>query len=245
MLIWGIHPIENCLRLRPGLIQKLYLGPNFAHAPIQQLLKQHHLKPELVNKHEFERLTNHQSHQGVAADINLPAAHDLNSFLKVVQTGKHHPLLVMIDGVVDPQNFGAILRSAYLLGASGVILRIRRQAKLTSAVINVSTGYALTIPLLWVANLGICLDRLQKNGFWVYATALAGKSQNFYQVKFDHPVVLIVGNEGQGIHSRLLHLADSNLKIPLIDDKSSLNVAAATAILIAQIKHSQQQFPIK
>lgn len=241
MLIWGVHAVRHCLEEKPKLAKTLYLAPGCRDPKIFNIAKMQQLKIKHLANQRLTALLSTNHHQHVALEIYQPQQYDFDTFLEVVNRNSGLPLVVVLDSIMDPNNFGAILRSAYFLGANGLIVQQRHQSKLTPTVINVSTGTALSLPLLFTSNLQVVINKLQAAGFWVYATALKPHFKNYRTVKFNMPTVLIVGNEGSGIRQHLISKADFHIKIPLKSESGSLNVSVATAILIAEIKRQQDQ----
>ncbi len=144
-------------------------------------------------------------------------------------------LLVALDGIEDPQNLGAIARSARAAGAHGLLLPRHRGAPITPAALKASAGALLTLPVAVVANLATALRTLQQWGWWILGTAPDG-DHLYWEELYDRPVVLVIGNEHRGMRPTLRACCDLILRIPLHGDVESLNAAAAAAVILFEIQ---------
>ena len=142
-----------------------------------------------------------------------------------------HPLIVILDHIQDPHNMGAIIRTAAGLGINALIFPKDRSCQLTDTVTKVSSGGTECLPLLKVTNLAREIDRLKEKGYWIYG-ADSTQGMSLSQVRFHHPSVLVVGNEGKGLSSLLIKKLDQAVYIPMSGPISSLNVSVATGIIL-------------
>jgi 23S rRNA (guanosine2251-2'-O)-methyltransferase len=138
--------------------------------------------------------------------------------------------VVLLDGIQDPQNLGAILRSVYALGAHGVVLPTQRAARVTAAVVRASAGAALVVPIAYVSNLKIALDRLVERGVWSAAAVMGGEP--LHQAKLAGPLAIVIGGEGSGVRPSLAEKCDLRVGIPLSHGFDSLNASVAAGILL-------------
>lgn len=171
------------------------------------------------------------AHQGVVAQVLLSEL--VVPYEKFIDTlvPTPHTALVLMSGVTDPHNVGAIIRTAAAFGAAGVLMPEVNQAPVSGAVIKVSAGMAFRVPLVQVSKLQQTISDLKKRGFKVYGLAGEGKA-SITSEPFADPSVFIVGNEGEGIPSHLRALCDKTLSIPINPQCESLNVAAAAAVAL-------------
>ena len=146
-------------------------------------------------------------------------------------TPDSHPLVIILDHIQDPHNMGAIIRTAAGLGINALIFPKDRSCQLTDTVTKVSSGGTECLPLLKVTNLAREIDRLKEKGYWIYG-ADSNKGMPLSQVRFHHPAVLVVGNEGKGLSSLLIKKLDQAVYIPMSGPISSLNVSVATGIIL-------------
>ena len=143
-------------------------------------------------------------------------------------------LILALDGVTDPHNFGAILRTAAAAGVDGVVFPERRSAQVNEAVVRASAGTAGRVPLVRVVNLGRALDELKEAGAWIYGLAAGPGSQSLFREAFDRATVLVLGSEGEGLHQKIAERCDGLLEIPMPGGTESLNVSAAAAVALYQ-----------
>jgi 23S rRNA (guanosine2251-2'-O)-methyltransferase len=154
---------------------------------------------------------------------------------------KEQPLLVLLDGIEDPQNLGAIIRTAVGYGVDGLIIKKDRQVEVTSTVAKIASGALDFLPIIQVTNLSQTIATLKENRFWIVATSLA-ESQDYRSVDYRGPMAIIIGHEGQGITRLVLENSDFKVKIP-IQHLDSFNASTSTAILLAEVY--RQRFPLK
>jgi 23S rRNA (guanosine2251-2'-O)-methyltransferase len=137
--------------------------------------------------------------------------------------------------VTDPNNFGAVLRSAAAAGADGVLFPERRSAQINETVIRASAGTAGRIPLVRVVNLGRALDDLKEAGCWIYGLSASPSSHDYLEESFDRSTVLVLGSEGEGLHQKIEERCDALLRIPMPGGIESLNVSAAAAVMLFRV----------
>jgi 23S rRNA (guanosine2251-2'-O)-methyltransferase len=181
--------------------------------------------------------------QGVQALVSPPPMRDdLKRFVRELPASPQ-PLMLMLDGITDPHNFGAILRSADAAGVSGVIMRERRQAPITDVVIKASAGAAYMIPIFQVVNLNQTLHILKDEGFWSVAAMSGETSRNYTKYNWNAKTILIVGAEGAGVSDLLAKEADDRVAIPMAGKVDSLNVSVATGVLLFEALKSRTPAP--
>ena len=229
--LYGKQPVMARLMNRKT-INHLYVSEGPALNQIISLAHQAHIPVTFANKKALDRMVN-QVHQGVVAEIppyeTVPLQHILRD-----QLG----LIVLLDGVEDPHNLGAILRTCDSVGVDGVIVKKHRSAPLTSTVAKVSAGAIETVPVVEVTNLVQTIQKLKQAGYWIVGTDM---EQASYYRSFDYtiPVVLVVGSEGTGISRLVKQHCDMMAQIPMVGSVSSLNVSVATSVLLYEIMHQR------
>lgn len=185
-----------------------------------------------VAEEELTRRAGSASHQGIGVIVR--ARHELSmKEAEVLWRDAPEVLVLAIDGVVDPHNFGAILRSAECFGCSAVMVSSNRGCPITPTVTKTSAGASELVPIIRVANLAQSIDRLGKLGFWSVVSGLVPGAQSIYEAEFLSKVILVVGGEGRGVQSLLINRADVVVQIPMLGEVGSLNVAQATAVLLS------------
>jgi 23S rRNA (guanosine2251-2'-O)-methyltransferase len=180
------------------------------------------------------------NHQGIVAQVKPFLYTEWLPFIKRLAS-KEQPLLVLLDGIEDPQNLGAIIRTAVGFGVDGLIIKKDRQVEVTSTVAKIASGALDHLPIIQVTNLSQTIATLKENRFWVVATSLA-ESQDYRSVDYRGPIAIIIGHEGQGITRLVLENSDFKVKIP-IQNLDSFNASTSTAILLAEVY--RQRFPLK
>ena len=143
-------------------------------------------------------------------------------------------MIVVADGITDPQNLGAMIRTAEAIGAQGLIIPQRRAVGITSTVMKVAAGALESLPVARVVNLGRALEELKTAGFWIYGTA-AEASQPLHTIQFSGAVAIVVGAEGEGLSVSTQKLCDGLVSIPLVGKTSSLNASVATGMALYEI----------
>jgi len=183
----------------------------------------------------LDRRTQGQRHQGVLGEGEALAFSSLEDLMVRLQARGPSGLVLALDGVTDPHNFGAILRSAAAAGADGVVFPERRSAQVNETVIRASAGTAGRVPLVRVVNLGRALDELKESGCWIYGLSAAPASRDYLKEPFDRATVLVLGSEGEGLHQKIEERCDGLLRIPMPGGTESLNVSASAAVMLFRV----------
>ncbi len=243
IFVSGINPVLEALRS----IQGEKPSPSAKSAPeelfiarsdrrgreLEELAMERGLKITRVSREDLNRLAGHTHHQGAAVRIpEFPYA-DLNDLL-ALPISERNPLIAL-DSIQDPQNLGAILRSACFLGAKGAIIPRDRSAPVTSAVIKTAAGATSYLPVVRITNLWRTLRHLKESGYWIVGLDVSG-DKLLYQADLPEPLCLIIGSEQKGMRPLIRNECDLLLKIPASGPLDSLNAAAAAAIAIAEIQ---------
>lgn len=235
-LIFGLHAVAAALRSEPVGVQELWVDRQRQDTRMRALLadaQRRGVTVHLTARAELDRLTRQARHQGVAARPAGGAASvrpdlDLTDLLAAVQGP---PLLLALDGVQDPHNLGACLRSADAAGVHAVIAPADRAVGLTPAVRKVACGAAETVPFVPVTNLARALRWLQAQRVWVVGAA--GEADlSLYEMDFTGPVAIVLGAEEQGLRRLTRELCDYLVHIPMAGQVSSLNVSVAAGVLL-------------
>lgn len=187
-----------------------------------------------TDRRKLDTLSLTKSHQGIIAMAAAAPYYRVKDLLKRAEEKGEPPLLVACDGIEDPQNLGAIIRTAEAAGAHGVIIPKRRSVGLTATVGKASAGAMMHLPVARVSNLTAALRELKKEGLWVYGTA-ADSPLSLYQVDWNGPAVLVIGSEGKGMSRLVGETCDQTVHIPMKGAVSSLNASAAAAVLLYEV----------
>jgi 23S rRNA (guanosine2251-2'-O)-methyltransferase len=240
-LIWGRHSTEAAL-LGGRAIHRIWCTSELRSSPkFFQLLKDSKASGVLVEEVSWSRLgqlTNGAVHQGIVLQIAASKTHDLTNLIDACKAFSDSSLLLALDGLTDPHNLGAIIRSAEALGAQGLILPQRRSAGLTGSVAKVAAGALEHLPVARVVNLNRSLEKLKDEGYTVVGLAEEGPS-TLSEVEFKGPLVVVVGSEDKGISLITRRLCDQLVRIPLKGVTTSLNASVATSIFLYEVARSR------
>ena len=213
------------LRAAPSSVDAVLAIPSARAAQaVEQLARSMGIRVESSDTASLDRLTGGGHHQGVAARVR---AFEYVPTEDVLAAG--HPLLVALDGIMDPRNLGAIVRSAEVLGAGGILLPRDRSAPVTPAVVRAASGASLHLPIARVVNLVRALARAKELGYWVIGLDPLGPS-GFQELPDLERAILVVGGEGKGTRPLVLGACDFRVRIPVRGRVTSLNASVAAAI---------------
>jgi len=236
-IFYGRHTVQAALEQgRP--LNRVWLIPQLRYHPrFLGLLKAAAAQGTIVDEVTPQRLshiTGGGNHQGIAAQGSPYNYVDLEDLIEQAVVTHPQPVIVIADGLQDPHNLGAVIRSAEAMGMQGVIIPQRRAAGITSTVVKVAAGALSYIPVSRVVNLNRCLELLKTKGFWIYGTADQA-DQELPAVQFQGPVAIVIGAEGEGIGLLTQKHCDVMVKIPLGGRTSSLNASVAAGIVLYEV----------
>lgn len=226
-----LNPLIEILRNTPGRVNKILIQKERGPHKIAEVIRLARMKDipfVSVPKHKLDELA--PGHQGAAAFLLAKEFSSLEDILAGAQT----PFLVLLDEVEDPQNLGAVIRSAEGAGANGLIIPARHSASLTDTVLTVSAGAAEHLKVARVTNLAQTMEELKRRGIWLVG-AEGGGSEFWYEFDYTIPIGIVLGSEGRGLRRLVKGKCDKLLSIPLFGRLNSLNVAAAAAIFFFEV----------
>lgn len=248
-LIYGRHPVLTALEEQHSLhriwiTSQLRYDPRF-HTAIAEA-KSAGTAIDEVDYRRLDQITHGANHQGVAAQVSPYSYWDLGDLISQALSTSERPVLLACDGITDPHNLGAIVRTAEAMGAQGLIVPQRRAVGITSTVMKVAAGALEFFPVARVINLSRALEELKSAGFWIYGTA-ANAPQPIQTVEFDRPTVLAIGSEGEGLSLLTQRHCDELVSIPLSGKTPSLNVSVATGMALYEIyrQRSNSRSPLE
>jgi 23S rRNA (guanosine2251-2'-O)-methyltransferase len=231
---YGIHAVRVLLSRQPGRVRRvLVAGGRDAGrlAEVRALAQQAGVQVASVEPAQLDRLAEGERHQGVVAEI-VPRAGDPETQLEeALEAAGPVPLLLVLDGVQDPHNLGACLRSADAAGVAAVIVPRDRAAGLTPVVRKVAAGAAESVPLVAVVNLARTLRELKERGLWLVGTDDAA-DKTLYEADLKGPLGLVMGSEGEGMRRLTRECCDQLVSIPMAGAVESLNVSVATGVAL-------------
>ncbi len=231
--LYGKHALYEALVSAPHVVKKAFLSLEAARdTDLTNLLAKHRIPSTPLKASEAANLVgNDASHQGVIAVADLSRLLiPFSDFIQSVPISEK-TMLVLLDELTDPQNVGAIIRSAAGFGATAVLMPTHNQAPLTGAVVKASAGMVFRLPIIEIGNVNQTVDALKKNAFRVYALAMDGATP-LSEEPFDAASLIVVGNEGHGIRQKTLERADVTLSIPMDPRCESLNASVSAAIVL-------------
>ena len=236
-LIYGRHAVESAIESgrslnRLWVTSKLHYDSRFR--PLIAIAKANGTVIDEVETLRLSQMTQGASHQGIVAQVAAYEYVELEALVEQAKSKSRRPVIIAADGITDPHNLGAIIRSAEAIGAQGIVIPQRRAVGITSTVAKVSAGALENIPIARVVNLGRSLEYLKDNSFWIYGLA-ADAAQPIHTTDFSAPVVLVVGAEGSGLSLSVQNLCDQLVSIELAGKTPSLNASVATGMALYEI----------
>lgn len=229
--IWGRNPVLEALKSGRNLEKILIAHDTSLPKDIVAIAKEKGIKTQKVPRKKVEELAGTKKTQGVVALLSPIDYWDLNELLN--KTIDVNGFLVFLDHITDPQNVGNIIRSAEVLGASGIVIPKERSAPINEVVVKASAGAVFHIPISKVANIRNSLEKFKKLGGWVIVIEKGGKP--IHKIDFPFPLAIVLGSEGKGTSKSVLQTADIIATIPMKGKITSLNVASANAIALWEI----------
>ncbi len=235
--VFGIHPALEALKGAPGQVEKVYLGEGPLRGPlleVAQQAKKLSLPTEFIDRGRMARLADGGVHQGVVLKVAEFSYAELADICEKAKAAGPSGLVLVLDGIEDPHNFGALVRSASALGAQGVVIPKDRASGVTGIVVKASAGAIAHMPVARVTNLARALGELKDAGLWVAGADMSGDRAP-WQVDFRGPTALVVGGEGPGVRRMVLEKCDFTVRIPMAGPLGSLNASVAGAILLYEV----------
>jgi 23S rRNA (guanosine2251-2'-O)-methyltransferase len=230
----GVHPVREALRAgRP--LDRVLIAKGAASPRIQEIIelcRTNSVPVRFEPRELLDRTSKGVSHQGVIA---LGAAH---SYVELKEAIEGARLIVVLDGVEDPHNLGAIIRTAHAAGANAVVVPERRAAPLTETVSRAAAGALEHLPIVRVVNVSQTLEKLKESGFWIYGLDERGPEM-YDQVEYAAPTAIVLGGEGKGLHSGVQKHCDILVRIPMTGAVSSLNVSVAAGVVLFEWRRRQ------
>lgn len=238
--VYGRHPVVALLETRPESVRRLYVADLRRAAELVDLARRKQVGVEQVSAEKLAQLADSTAHQGLVAEAKAYPYADFEDVLESPPA-----LVLVLDSIQDPHNFGALVRSAESLGATGVIVAQDRAAALTGSVCKAAAGAVERIAIARVVNIARSLEQLKEAGVWV--TGLAGEVEDkqgglsIEQIDFTVPSALVVGAEGSGLRQLVRKRCDHLARIPMLGQTSSLNASVAGAIALYEAARQRRR----
>ena len=217
-------------------VDKLFILDGCQDGPVRTIAREARKKDTIINyvsKERLDQLSETRAHQGVIAQVAAYEYSTVEDILAKAEEKGEPPFLILLDNVEDPHNLGAIIRSANLAGAHGVIIPKRRAVGLTSTVAKTSAGAINYTPVAKVTNLVRTMEELKEKGIWFVCADMGGESM--YRMNLTGPIGLVIGNEGEGVSRLVKEACDFTASIPMKGDIDSLNASVAAGVLAYEI----------
>ncbi|MFC4655472.1 23S rRNA (guanosine(2251)-2'-O)-methyltransferase RlmB [Rheinheimera marina] len=231
--VFGIHAVKALFERSPEDVLELFVlkdRDDQRLQPILQLARQFGVSVQFCQRRVLDDKVDGAQHQGVVAKARMQQSGDEKDLALIIEQ-QANPLLLILDGITDPHNLGAILRSADAAGVHAVVAAKDRSVKLTPVVRKVACGAAEVVPFITVTNLARTIRELKDAGVWVVGAA-GETDSSIYQTSLTGPLAIAMGAEGDGLRRLTKELCDSLMKIPMAGSVSSLNVSVATGICL-------------
>lgn len=234
--IFGIHAVTSQIKSAVDLIEQLYISNKRQDDKIKNieaLSKEHNISIQQVDNQYLDKMTGNKNHQGVVAQIKAVSSSDLKQVLKQLDNDETATVLAL-DGITDPQNLGAILRTAECFGVKLVILPKNNSASIDNpAVAKTSSGAINFLKIAVVNNLSQAIDLCKEHGFWVSGTSLGHNSVSLDKFEVANKLVWVMGSEGSGMRRLVSEHCDYLVTIPMSGNTQSLNVSVATGVVLS------------
>ena len=234
--LYGIHPILEALRSANRPIEEIYLQQGRKGREVDEILRLARTRRITVAfrpREALDHLTGSPHHQGAVGIVAAKAYVSLDDLLQSLAL-KKEPLLLILDGIEDPRNLGAILRTAEATGVDGVIIPERRAIGLTATVAKAAAGAIEYVPVARVVNLSQTIERLKRENMWIYALDTEA-TQDFRSPDYRGGLALVIGGEGRGIRPLVAEHCDGRIHIPMQGRLSSLNASVAAGVLLYEV----------
>lgn len=232
MIIFGMNPVLEAIRSHPERIHYVGVAKGAHTNRVFDAAKKAGVPVRVLPPDQIDRLAR-GVHNGVVADVSEAGYADFGEIVARATTN----FVLILDGVTDPQNFGAILRVADGFGADVVVIPQHESVGLTPAAVKASAGASQWVPVAQVTNLARTIEQLKKLEFWVYAASADGERPA--AIDFKGKVALVLGSEGKGIRRNVLEHCDRTVTIPMLGRVASFNVATAAAVLCYEVRRQQ------
>jgi 23S rRNA (guanosine2251-2'-O)-methyltransferase len=244
-IIFGFHSIEALIQANPARLEYLIIENTRNDKRLANLIisaENHQIKIENSDNKHLDKLTSNANHQGVIAYLKpFQTNFDLKQLLSNV-ANKPNAVVLILDGITDPHNLGAIIRSADCFGIDAIIIPKDNSANSTNPIVaKTSSGAVNYIPIITVNNLTRSIDQLKEHQFWVAGTSLAKDSVNLFDFKHNGRLAWVLGSEGTGIRRLIAENCDYLVTIPMLGATQSLNVSVTAGVILAYTQFMQQK----
>lgn len=240
--IFGLHAVEKALQHSTTGLKEVWVDQSRHDKRIKQIIELAEKKQVAINRvtsQEIDALLPDGQHQGVLASLDSTRSYAEADLKDIIESSQGQALLLVLDGVQDPHNLGACLRSADAAGVNAVIAPKDKSSSITPVVRKVACGAAEHVPFIQVSNLARCLKNLQEQGIWLVGTSDTA-TQTIYDMDLKGPIALVMGGEGKGLRRLTQEHCDYLAAIPMKGSVESLNVSVATGVCLYEVVRQRQ-----
>lgn len=239
--IYGKNPVSEALKNEPERMDKIYVRDSLKDSSISEifsLASNNRIPINHVPGSKLYELVGKVNDQGVVALMSAISYQDFGEWLSGIDLATY-PGILLLDEIEDPQNLGAILRTAAAAGINAVLVPKHRQAPVNATVFKTSAGTAGRIPIVRVGNLNQCIMELKETGFWIVGLSADGNTA-LWDLQVDRPLAFVIGNEGSGIRKKTLEHCDYQISIPMQNKVESLNASVSAALIAYEWRRKKE-----
>jgi len=237
--LYGRNAIRETLRAERRQVYKLWSAEGVkerdAVADILAIARQRQIPWQHTERRQLDKASGTQHHQGLVAEVSAYPYVTLEAILHRVSQSEEAALLLLLDCLQDPQNFGALLRTAEIVGVHGVVAPFRRSVGVTPAVVNASAGAVEHLPIAQVTNLARSMEHLKEQDIWIAGLEGRAEARSIYEADLDMPLALVVGSEGRGLRRLVRQGCDFFLRLPMRGHIGSLNASVAGSVALYEV----------
>jgi len=240
-VLYGINTVTEALKARGGAFQWVGVAKERHDIRLQRIIEECRkigVPIRVLSRVELDRMAVNAAHQGVVAVTSAKQYSDLDDLVSA-RRGEHS-LIVVLDGVEDPHNLGAILRTADAAGADGIVIPERRAASVTGVVAKASAGASEHLPVAKVTNISRALEELKSKDLWIVGLDERGK-QSYEELDYKMHCAVVLGAEGKGLHDLVRRHCDFLVSIPMLGQVPSLNVSVAAGVVLYEVVRQRRQ----
>ena len=235
--LYGIHPVREGLRGRRQPLE-LFVDEKSGGQRVEELVvlaRERGIPVRKRQRQDLDRMAEQPHHQGAVLAMEPFPYTELEDLVESWQASGETGFFLLLDGITDPHNLGAILRNADAAGCQGVVIPKDRSCGITNVVDRASAGAVEHLAVCQVTNLSRTMQQLQKAGFWIYGLAAGEGAQPLFNTNLSGNLALVIGSEGDGLRHRTRELCDGLLEIPMVGGVASLNAASASAVALFEV----------
>ncbi len=239
-MIYGRNPVKEWLSVRLP-VKRLLLSKESAGKALNEIIKMAgdlNLKITYMSRRQLDIITGSTRHQGIAAEIKLVPYAEMETVFRIAKERGEPPLVVILDGIQDPHNLGAIVRTADAGGVHGVIVPKDRAAGISPGMVKASAGAAAYLPVVRVTNIARCMEELKDRGLWIVGSA-QGVDLLYTKADYKGPTAIVMGSEATGMRRLVREKCDFLAGVPMFGQVGSLNVSVAAGLLIFEARRQR------